>query len=181
MRERCESEEGEGERLVLNHVWCSVWESLRGHSGLLDAPESGWSLPLRPLTQIIALKRWQRADNNRLCSSLRLISSPPSPGADPHRLFPSLSTESHHRGRAAVVFHFLCLHGARIVSPDLCFWTAGCGCVMPRWVLDGSWCYLCVYFFLLPLVVCHRTDALIRYLRYVSDIGLLMFGILFPL
>lgn len=39
MRERCESEEGE--RLVLNHVWCSVCESLRGHSGLLDAPESG--------------------------------------------------------------------------------------------------------------------------------------------
>lgn len=30
MRERCESEEGEGEgeRLVLNHVWCSVCESL---------------------------------------------------------------------------------------------------------------------------------------------------------
>lgn len=87
---------------------------------------------------------------------------------------------THHRGRAAVVFHFLCLHGARIFSPDLCFWTAGCGCVMPRWVLDGSWCYLCVYFFLLPLVVCHRTDALIRYLRYVSDIGLFMVGILFP-
>lgn len=34
------------------------------------------------------------AHNNRLCSSLRLISSPPRPGADPHRLFPSLSTES---------------------------------------------------------------------------------------
>lgn len=122
------------------------------------------------------------AHNNRLCSSLRLNLISPQPRCRPAPTVPlsiNWISPTHHRGRAAVVFHFLCLHGARIVSPDLCFWTAGCGCVMPRWVLDGSWCYLCVYFFLLPLVVCHRTDALIRYLRYVSDIGLFMVGILF--
>lgn len=134
-------------------------ECVWSRSGLVDVSESGWSL-LSSLSQITPLKRGQSPTVTGSIAAASGLSHSgdrprcrPVPSLPPYHLNHTYKRE-RERERDAVVFHFLCFQGpvsptSFFSLPDLCLWTASCGCVST----DYCCCYLCVYFFLLPLVI----------------------------
>ena len=114
---------------------------------------SGWSL-LSSLSQLSPLT--ERGQSPTITGSIAVpvayLISADLPGADPYR--PPPPYHLNHRdtkersGRVSLSF----LRGTRIsyiCSPDLCFWTAGCGCVKAPVSTAGCCCYLSFFFLLL--------------------------------